>query len=289
MGFRIEIDETPEAGLTRVVREQVEKLHRDLEDNDVSVTEKVRRARVRCKRVRAVLALGRKMMGDKAWRRQNRWWRDAGRSLSDVRDLSARVAALDGVRAEIETNVPELVIARLRAWFELDRVAREGEWDVREALRRFGARLHDAPAPEFHRDKHGGGLRRSYERAYAKARDAQRAAAASDDPELYHDWRKRVKSMGLQARLLRGLHPCLEAHVAAGRELSRMLGKAQDVDVVLDAIEGDASLPLNADEAAELDGVLTARRDELFAEALVLAEGLLPEDEAALERLRVVA
>lgn len=289
MGFRIESEESRNAGLARIHREQVAKLRRDLEDRDISTAEKVRRARVRCKRIRAVLALGRKSLGDKTWKQNNRWWRDAGRSLSDVRDLSARVAALDAVRADMATGLPDVVITRLRAWFELDRVAREAEWDVREALERFAARLKDAPEPEFEGGKHGGDLIRSYERAYKKARSAQKSAADDGDAEDFHEWRKRVKSMGLQARLLRVVHPCLEAHVSAGRELASVLGKAQDIDVVLHAIEADASLPIHADEIAALNEAMGARRDQLFAEALVLAKKLLPGEDAALAELREAA
>ncbi len=286
VAFRIAIDETPETGLARVVREQVEKLRRDLDDNDVSVAEKVRRARVRCKRVRAVLALGRRMMGDKAWRRQNRWWRDAARSLSDVRDLSARVEALDAARADMGVRVSDLVVGRLRAWFELDRVAREGEWDVREALKRFAARLRDAPTPDFSHGKHDDEVCRGYRRSYNGARKAMLAAAEGDDAERYHRWRKKVKSLGLQARLLRETHPKLEAHVSAGRELSSVLGMAQDIDVVVDVVAADGSLPVSSEEAEMLSAALIGRRDQLFAEALALAGRVLPEEKVAFEPVR---
>lgn len=289
MGFRIEPDEAVNSGLARIHGEQVEKLRRDLDDPDTSTAEKVRRARVRCKRIRAVLALGRKSIGDKAWKQHNRWWRDAGRSLSDVRDLSARVAALDAVRADMANGLPEVVITRLRAWFELDRVAREAEWEVREALERFAALLRNAPEPEFDRGKQRGDVIKSYERAYRKARAAQKAAAQGGEAEDFHEWRKRVKSMGLQARLLRAVHPCLEAHVSAGRELARVLGKAQDIDVVLHAIKADATLPVHADEVTALNEVMGARRDQLFAEALVLAKELMPGEDAALAELREAA
>ncbi len=286
MGFRIEVDETPEAGLSRVVREQVDKLRTDLDDNDVSVPERVRRARVRCKRIRAALTLGRKMMTDKAWRRQNRWWRDASRSLSDVRDLSARIEALDAARAEMGEQVSEVVAARLRAWFELDRVAREGEWDVRAALKRFAARLQDAPEPDFSHGKNRFDLCKGYSRSYAASRKAMEVAARAEDPEEFHRWRRRVKSLGLQARLMRSLYPELEAHVAAGRSLSNVLGMAQDLDVVIDVVAADASLPVNREEAEALIGALARRRDQLCGDALALAERVLPDEDAALNAVR---
>lgn len=279
----------PSAGLVRIHAEQIEKLLRDLDDADVSVPEKVRRARVRCKRIRALLLLARDGLGRKSWRKQNRWWRDLSRSLSDVRDLSARIEAVDAVKAGMRNEVPESVVRRMRAWLELDRVAREAEWDVREALRRFRARLEEAPALGVSRDVSWEALGKRYARSYGKARAGMRAAAEGDDPELFHEWRKRMKSMGLQARLLRLRFPALEADVEAGRTIASILGLAQDIDVVLAALEADPSLPLSPRESAELEAALIGRREARFGEALDQAGRLLPLRSEALGAVGEVA
>lgn len=289
MGYRIETDEAPGDGLARIYGEQIEKLARDLADHDVSVPERVRRARVRCKRVRALLALAREGLGKKSWRKHNRWWRDLGRSLSDVRDLSARVEALDAVRAEVSGERQESAIGRMRAWMEMDRVAREAEWDVREALKRFAARLREAPTPKFSSVTTFAETDAGYARTFTAARKAMRNAAEGDDPQLFHEWRKRVKAMGLQARLLRDIHPALEADVSAGRALSSVLGMAQDIDVVLVALHADPSLPLSVIETETLASTLTARREALFGAALDLAGRLLPDRSGGPQLVRVVA
>lgn len=276
MGYRIETGEAPGEGLARIFTEQMEKLRRDLDDPDVSVPEKVRRARVRCKRIRALLALAQDAIGRKAWKKQNRWWRDLARSLSDVRDLSARVEALDAVKAGMRAEVSESVVARMRAWLELDRVSREAAWDVREALKRFAARLHDAPAPKLEAFESWDALTGRYARSYEKARTAMHAAAEGDEADLFHEWRKKVKATGLQARLLRERFAQLEADVDAGRELSNVLGLAQDIDVVLAALEADPSLPLSPREEAELISALMTRRGDLFREALELGGRMAP-------------
>ncbi len=276
MGYRIESGEAPGEGLDRIFTEQVDKLRRDLSDRDLSVPEKVRRARVRCKRIRALLALAQDAMGRRAWKKQNRWWRDLARSLSDVRDLSARIEALDAVKAGMQAEVSESVVARMRAWLELDRVSREAAWDVREALKRFGARLDDAPAPELEACADWDALTGRYRHGYAKAYAAMHEAAEGDEAQLFHEWRKKMKATGLQARLLRERFPELEADVNAGRELSNVLGLAQDIDVVLEALEADRSLPLSPREEAELETALVRRRGDLFREALELGGALLP-------------
>lgn len=289
MGYRIDKDETPGDGLARIYGEQIEKLARDLTDNDVSVPERVRRARVRCKRVRALLALAREGLGKKAWRKHNRWWRDLGRSLSDVRDLSARVEALDAVRAEVTAERQDSAISRMRAWMEMDRVAREAEWDVHEALKRFTSRLREAPSPKLSGVKTFAETEAGYARTFTAARKAMRNAAVGDDPEFFHEWRKRVKAMGLQARLLREVHPVLEADVSAGRALSSVLGMAQDIDVVLATLDADPSLPLSVMETEALEATLTARREALFGAALDLAGRFLPDRSGGPRLVRDVA
>ncbi len=282
MGYRIETGEAPGEGLARIFTEQMAKLRRDLDDHDIGVPEKVRRARVRCKRIRALLALAQDAIGRKAWKKQNRWWRDLARSLSDVRDLSARVEALDAVKAGMRAEVSESVVARMRAWLELDRVSREAAWDVREALKRFAARLHDAPAPNLDACEGWDALTGRYARSYGKAYAAMHEAAEGDEADLFHEWRKKVKATGLQARLLRERFPQLEPDVNAGRELSNVLGLAQDIDVVLAALEADPSLPLSPREEAELISALITRRGDLFREALELGGRMAPSRREAL-------
>ena len=76
-------------GLQRVIREQAEKMASECSEAQEHASAFAHKARVRCKRIRAALRLARPLMTEKAFARENRWWRDLARLLSDLRDASA--------------------------------------------------------------------------------------------------------------------------------------------------------------------------------------------------------
>ena len=93
---------------------------------------------MRCKRIRAALRLAKPLIGEKAFRTENRWWRDQARLLSDLRDAGARLEALDTLRPFLVTRIGTAMTRRLEERFRDQQDARSMR---RRRSRRSSARL----------------------------------------------------------------------------------------------------------------------------------------------------
>jgi CHAD domain-containing protein len=119
----------------------------------------------------------------------------------------------------------------------------------------------------------GPGLERSYRRGRSRFADVR--TEASD--EAVHEWRKRVKDLWYQLRILRNAwKPVLGETAAETHELSDLLDDHHDLAVLRDdALRRREPLP-----DGELETLLAAvseRQDELAAAAIALGERVYAE------------
>ena len=253
MGYVLEPEERPGDGLARVIREQCAKLAGECERAMDRPEKFVHGARVRSKKVRAVLRLARPMMAAHDYKRENSWWRDAARGISEARDHNARLEALDALAGFLDAELGEAATHRLRARFLRDRATFVRDKGAAEAIDAFCAALKErgTGSPRIE-----GGDRNAVIEGYGRSyRDARRSMAdAFDDrtPEALHEWRKAVKRHALQTRLVRGLFSGLAERVEAAGELASLLGDLQDLEILVQALDRDE------DKAAI--GVLEGRR-----------------------------
>src|SRR5215471_16704335 len=95
MGFRFEANETVPDGLKRIPLEQSRKAIDKLKVHHVNRDEAIHDARVRFKKIRAVLRLARGGIDEDIYQKENARYRDAGRRLSTVRDTAAMIEIID--------------------------------------------------------------------------------------------------------------------------------------------------------------------------------------------------
>ncbi len=259
MSFVVGAEERPGAGLERTIREQVKKLRREAEHAREDPAAFAHKARVRAKKIRAALRLARPLIGAKTYRSSNRWWRDAARTLSGLRDAGARLEALESLNAFLTPRIGTAMMWRLTERFEGGR----DEAEAAGAIDAFCALLEsdEAPTPDV-----PPGRREDAQEAltdtYRAAREAMGTALEDKTPEKLHEWRKQTKYHALQARLLRNLFPeALMPRLGAVRDLSDILGEAQDIEIVLAGVKGWREAPKGFREA------LKTRREQLVAEA----------------------
>ncbi|MDQ2699867.1 MAG: CHAD domain-containing protein, partial [Actinomycetota bacterium] len=177
--------------------------------------------------MRAVLRLVRGDLGKKPFRQENRRYRDAARLLSGYRDSDVLLETISALAADY----PEDALPLDQLISDLEAEGQHGgeaatpggiEVDMRRAADAIEAgdgligswTLESSDWSLFER-----GLRRTY-------RDGRRAlkhVESDPSPEALHEWRKRVKDLGYQLRLLKNAwKPALKAQA---RETGRLAEK----------------------------------------------------------------
>jgi hypothetical protein len=191
MSFVLTPTETPGEGLSRVIREQAGKLAGECGEAGEEAAAFAHKARVRCKRIRATLRLARPLMKKKSYERENAWWRDQARLLSELRDAGARIEALDTLRPFLASRIGSEATRRLEERFQRTRKAVEAEGAIAQFIAGLDARADDlVPVLEKGSRKD---LVTALGDTYKAARAAMRAALEDEEPELLHEWRKQAK------------------------------------------------------------------------------------------------
>jgi hypothetical protein len=260
MSFLVAQWETPGAGLERVIREQAEKLVAECETAGESPEAFAHKSRVRAKKIRAALRLAEPMLGKKKFTRENRWWRDAARELSVIRDASARLESVDALTPFLAARIGSAMTRKLGERFRKQQSAADDSKAViafcRQVVRR-SRKLTPHIEPGGRED-----MAKAMVETYREARDTMKKALKDHDPLLLHEWRKQTKYHALHARLMRLTFPeTLEDRTSASRKLAELLGNIQDIEVVLESVR-------DWEEAPEaLVPALKERRKELVADA----------------------
>ncbi len=256
MSYALSFDEPAAEAVERVRREQLEKAAEALEHGDDPV-EAVHDARKRLKKTRSLLRLAR----PKRFGKRNRALRDAGRSLAGARDADVLVETLDSLggseaaRAPLvartgDTPEPGESVATLRA-------LADDEW----SLRKLGPRAFE----------------KSLKSTYRRGRKAFKTADEDPTAEHLHEWRKRVKDLWYQQRLLEEAWPgVMKAQAKQAKKLSKLLGTDHDLAVLADALVNDPELRSAPDREALLERIAD-RREQLLEDALALGRRIYAE------------
>jgi hypothetical protein len=119
------------------------------------------------------------------------------------------------------------------------------------------------------------------ERGYRRGRRRLRAIRADRGDEAVHEWRKRVKDLAYQLRLLRESWPPIVGGLAGqAARLAELLGDHHDLTV----LAGELDTPDRGREAASVLELAERRQGELLDEAIPLGAALYADKPTAFER-----
>ena len=266
MAYKLSLDDLA-ASVKHVAGDQLGAAADGLQDPDDPV-EAVHDARKRLKKTRALLRLARPAMRADAFQARNRELRDQGRALSGARDADAMVETVDALAQHNTRRVKRAHFMAVRGSFVAGAAGALPEHRV-PALARGVSRwpLGDISA---------GTLVDALTTTYKRGR---KAAAKPATDENLHEWRKRVKDLWYQARLL-----SIKKLARDAKALSKLLG--DDHDLVVLSAELPASDPLQP--------LISERRAELQKQARKLGARVYEDSPKAFrkrvrKRLRAVA
>lgn len=290
MAYRLLDDETVPESVRRIAVEQIDKAVDEIDDDDLGFHDTVHQVRKRCKKIRGLARLVRPCFED-VYGRENAWFRDTARLLSDLRDAHVKAETVELLAETFADTVDPEAFEPIR--HELlerrDRLARrQGVEDrlaqARERFETARGRPAGWPLETTGYDAVAGGLAKTYRRARKRFREAY------DDPstERFHEWRKRVKYHRYHCRLLQEIwEPLLNDRRHAAHDLTDLLGDDHDLAVLRRTLTDEPEAFGGRERVRGLVGVLDRQRAEYQARARPLGEKLFAETpEALTDRFR---
>ena len=244
MAYRLRTGESVAHGLRRLSRKELLSARDELRRTSPPHEEAIHEARKSVKKVRAIVELIEADDG-RGLATSRKRLRKVNSTLSQVRDADAMLEILTKLRNKSPHLFDEHTFARMRhqlsshkqaslkaaqddgAWQKVDEELRTLRQDARQwrpTHRRFGALA--------------AGIRLTYARgrkAMARARKRQLAAVE------FHEWRKQVKALWYQLRLIEGCSPAIRKDAALLHRVETYLGDDHNVVVLCAELSKDAS------------------------------------------------
>ena len=251
MAYRLKRSEPVSDGVKRVARRELKKAAGQLHDNGARGREAhIHEARKSIKKVRALFRLIQDELGD-GYTRDSGRLREAGQSLSPVRDAGAMITAFD--RLVKRRNIRKRDAAPMRRGLIEHRARLEEELGLAELMAGAARKLVDERrSVKIWKVKRDGFrvIENGLKKTFRRGRKAFCTALKTGHREDLHEFRKRVKDHWYQVRLLGG-------QIAYERNLKRLedsLGEYLNLEMLRDHAIGAPPLLLEAllDEETKL-------------------------------------
>ncbi len=286
MPYELDPEESVRTGLVRCAREQLQVARHALSEQAADdPVRAIHTARKALKKERALLRLGHGAIPATQRRRENRALRDAARKLSGTRDADAMVATLDDLAEHFSGQLPASTFSAVREQLLLARDGAQaagagtGTASALEDLATIEARVESWKLERGDWRALDAGLLRTYRRGRKAFGRARREPTLAN----LHDWRKRVKDLWYELRLLSPVGgPAVRGQTQEARHLGEMLGTDHDLGVLSQTLA-------RIDDAVAADlhplrGLIEHRREELQSEAMFAGRRLYAEKPQAFRR-----
>src|SRR5215813_881391 len=278
MGYRLKDNEGFSKGIKRTVLEQVDKALDNLKPNVRSKDEGIHDARVSVKKIRAALRLIRDSLGENTFDAEDTAYRDIGRKLSKVRDSAAMLEVIDKLIVHFSDQLSPDAFASIRKPLRQSKAKRQQDRNqamtkAAKSLRKARKRVADWPKPG-----HRQSLERGLKRVFQGGRD--NFAMAYDHPatETFHEWRKEVKHLLYQSRILRPLwRNMMEAFTSELKGLGKYLSEDHDLAILREKISDQLNDSEDRADIEALVALIDQRRNELQLMAKVLGTRIYAE------------
>jgi hypothetical protein len=220
----------------------IEALERGAEG--ASAEERVHEARKALKRLRALVKLARRQLGEDAYERENALLRDTGRRLARARDAAVMLATLEELIDRHERKLAKRGgVQELRSRLRAERAGAAERALAQSALpsgalgelRSLRARVEAWQLPQSSGIK---SIEPALEGLYRSGRKRMRRAAKAGPrrrTRRLHEWRKRVKDLRYAQEMLGARRLAKQAD-----ELGELLGAEHDLAVLAERVQREA-------------------------------------------------
>jgi CHAD domain-containing protein len=284
MGYELESHEGAGEGIVRAITERLD--HALVQfDCGGDFDEAVHTARKDLKKARSAIAMVRSTLGKKRYRAADVKLRDAGRKLSDARDTTVLGQTLDALGDHFDEEIDVHATQALAVWSKslwAVPVAEQAGADGPERAVELISEARDSIA-EWRLPGGWSLLEPGLTRSYRLGRGGFREIGNHPADEELHEWRKRVKDLWYQLRLLRPIWPgVLGETIDEAHELANLLGDHHDLSLLRPGLDNRELLAEGP--ARALGQLVETRRQQLLAQAFPLGERIYAEKPKAFER-----
>lgn len=235
-GFSISKRENVKESVSRILLGQIDYIlkHCESEQKDIHIS--IHEIRKSIKRIRAVLRLIREEIGYSTYYRENVFYREINRSISDLRTYNVLLLTLESLQSDLSGKIPS---ESLKPVTDLVREQRERKLseilsddkilkDLSVSFTGAKARIPDLPIERNSFKAFSGGVFRMYR----QGKDYLIQARKDPDMHHLHDMRKRMKYLWYQVEILRPIYPgMLKAYGKSLENVSEKLGVYHDLAV----------------------------------------------------------
>jgi len=275
MAYRIKRKERVGKGIRRILREQLGRAVEMAGDRDGNQEERVHDVRTRLKRSRAALELINPQVGKQAKKTERRL-RKVGRRLARPRDVVVQAHTFRILGTRLSRELPVGLLERMRGVGEQlqhtldDKAVEKALRRTARALKRMRRRLRKWPIA---RDRRAVG--KGITRSYREARRALAAVQADPTSDRFHDWRKQVKVLSNELKIVgRAVPELATRYLAKLEKLGELLGQVHDLDCAAATAEKHPRWFGSEADCEAVRGLVAEHRVVLEREAFALAAGV---------------
>lgn len=265
MSYKIAPHELPGVAVKRIANEECAKALSALEA-DKEPLKGVHAARKSLKKLRGLVRLVRFEIGDEVYRQENATFRDAGRKISSIRDRFSLLETLEALQQEFNEQLYRKVFtdAEKNLKAELNKLktdsgdARDRIEETRTMILMAQERIEDWP---IRKKASFDALEPGLKKIYRQGRQQYSLALGEPAAENFHNWRKRVKYLWYQIRLLREAtwQPVMKKLANEMHQLAGFLGDDHDLVTFQKAIE-NGKIVFKDDKSRQLLQALLVRK-----------------------------
>ncbi|MDZ7691274.1 MAG: CHAD domain-containing protein [Balneolaceae bacterium] len=281
MSYSISSDETIDQGIRRIYKTCLNETISGLSPPIQNLHEAIHNSRKSFKFLRALVRLLQEPMGQGTYARENQFFRDQGREISELRDLHVMSVVLQFVAREAQSVRPKDIEAGAkklnhRETLLLESMEEEDRFkEIISALKQANHLLDEIPELSNSLAPLLPGLKNVYQ----KGKEAFHKAKVTADKEDFHEWRKEVKYLLNHHQVLSNYWPPeVGVNGTSLLQLSDYLGEEHDL-AIFDDLLMEETFNENLGHIEAMENYVHQKRSFLQRSALNLGDFIYSKTE----------
>lgn len=285
-GFCISNTESISTNIQRILLEQFDYILMQSEKGQEEVHRSIHETRKSTKRIRAVLRMIRDEIGYSSYYRENTFYRDLSRELSEIRNFRVLSESIKVLQQDLSSTIPREVFESLDEELSKQRdMVKGGKAGLSQFLKELAGkiemarnRIYDFPIKHNDFRAFEGGLFRMYSQGKRFLQEAKQDRS----PVQLHNLRKRLKYFWYQVEILQPIFPGpMKAYASTLEAIGENLGIYHDLHVLQEFLSESNIIP-DQNIIETLQEACLARQSMLLYNTLPLADITYSEKPAAM-------